>query len=33
MDDDTLAMFGLQRQSAGDNPIEEPDQPFLNSIL
>jgi TolB-like protein len=33
MDDDILAMFNLQRQPGGDRPIEEPQQPFLNSIL
>lgn len=33
MDDDVLAMFGLQRQPDSDQPIEEPPQPFLNSIL
>jgi TolB-like protein len=33
MDDDILAMFDLQRQSDSDSAIEEPEQPFLNSIL
>lgn len=33
MDDDILAMFDLQRQPERDQPIEEPQQPFLNSIL
>ena len=33
MDDDILAMFDLQRQAEGDQPIAEPRQPFLNSIL
>ncbi len=33
MDDDILAMFGLQLQPESDKPIEEPDQPLLNSIL
>jgi TolB-like protein len=33
MDDDILAMFGLQRQADSDSAIEEPEQPFLNSIL
>jgi hypothetical protein len=32
MDDTMLAMFGLQRARKGDT-IEEPKQPFLNSIL
>ncbi len=33
MDDDTLAMFGLQLQPESDKPIEDPGQPLLNSIL
>jgi TolB-like protein len=33
MDDDLLAIFELQRQSDIDTPIEDPGQPFLNSIL
>ena len=33
MDDNILAMFGLQRQDDIDNPVAEPKQPFLNSIL
>lgn len=33
MDDNVLGMFGLQRQNDYDKPIEEPRQPFLNSIL
>ncbi len=33
MDDNILAMFGLQRQNDSDKPIKEPRQPFLNSIL
>ncbi len=33
MDDDLLAIFGLQRQSDIDTPIEDPGQPLLNSIL
>jgi TolB-like protein len=33
MDDNMLAMFGLRRQNEYDKPIEEPRQPFLNSIL
>lgn len=33
MDDDLLAIFGLQRQSDIDTPIEDPGQPRLNSIL
>lgn len=33
MDNDILEMFGLQHRSNDDLPIEEPSQPFLNSIL
>ena len=33
MDDNILAMFGLQRQNAGEQPIREPQPPLLNSIL
>lgn len=33
MDDNILAMFGLQRQDDIDKPVAEPKQPFLNSIL
>ena len=33
MDDNILAMFSLQRQDDIDEPIAEPKQPFLNSIL
>ncbi|GAB6191801.1 FlgO family outer membrane protein [Desulfocastanea catecholica] len=33
MDDEILAMFDLQRQPERDQPIAEPRQPFLNSIL
>ncbi len=33
MDDNILAMFGLQHQDDIDTPIAEPRQPFLNSIL
>lgn len=33
MDDDILAMFGLQRQMDNSNSISEPSQPFLNKIL
>ena len=33
MDDDILAMFGLQRQINDTHPITEPSQPFLNKIL
>lgn len=33
MDDDLLAIFGLQKQTDIDTPIEDPGQPFLNSIL
>lgn len=33
MDDDILAMFGLQRPEDGANSIEEPSQPLLNNIL
>ena len=33
MDDDILAMFGLQRQMDQSNSINEPGQPFLNKIL
>lgn len=33
MDDDILALFNLQRQPQRDQPIEEPRQPYLNSIL
>ncbi len=33
MDDNIMAMFGLQYQDAIDQPIAEPGQPFLNSIL
>ncbi len=33
MDENILAMFGLQRQNELDGQIQEPEQPFLNSIL
>lgn len=33
MDDDILAMFGLQRHLDGSSSIEEPSQPLLNNIL
>ncbi|MFT5699269.1 MAG: TolB-like protein [Desulforhopalus sp.] len=33
MDDDILAMFGLQRHMDGTNSVSEPSQPFLNKIL
>lgn len=33
MDDDILAMFGLQRKGEIDSPIKEPGQPLLNSVL
>jgi len=33
MDENILAMFGLQRQDGLDEPIQEPSQPFLNSIF
>lgn len=33
MDDDILAMFGLKRQGETENPIEDPGQPTLNSVL
>lgn len=33
MDDDLLAIFGLQKQSDIDTPIEDPGRPFLNSVL
>ncbi|MGB3212595.1 MAG: FlgO family outer membrane protein [Desulforhopalus sp.] len=33
MDDTLLTMFGLQRQSDIDRPIESPDKPLLNSIF
>lgn len=33
MDDDILAMFGLQHQNASEQPINEPQQPLLNTIL
>lgn len=33
MDDTIMAMFGLQYQDAVDQPIAEPNQPFLNSIF
>ena len=33
MDDDILAMFGLQRQMDDTHSISEPPQPFLNKIL
>ncbi len=33
MDENILAMFGLQRQDRLDDSIEEPAQPFLNSIF
>ncbi len=33
MDDTMLAMFGLRSQTETDKPVEEPRQPFLNSIL
>jgi TolB-like protein len=33
MDDDIIAMFDLPHQYGDDKPINEPQQPFLNSIL
>lgn len=33
MDDDILALFGLQQQPESEQPVDEPQQPFLNSIL
>jgi len=33
MDDDLLSIFQLHKQSDIDAPIEDPGQPFLNSIL
>ncbi len=33
MDDDILAMFGLQRHMDNNNSISEPSQPILNKIL
>jgi TolB-like protein len=33
MDDDIIAMFDLPHQYSNDKPINEPQQPFLNSIL
>ena len=33
MDDDILQMFGLKRQGDLDDPIGEPGQPLLNSVL
>lgn len=33
MDDDILALFGLQRQGDIENGVKQPSQPFLNSIL
>ncbi len=33
MDDNILAMFGLQHQHAGEQPISQPQPPLLNSIL
>lgn len=33
MDDNILAMFGLQRRKNVDDVIKEPSQPFLNSIF
>lgn len=33
MDENILAMFGLQQQDGLDEPIQEPSQPFLNSIF
>ena len=33
MDENILAMFGLQRQDDIDDEIQEPSQPFLNSIF
>lgn len=33
MDDDILALFGVQRGTDSDQPVEEPRQPVLNSIL
>lgn len=33
MDDDILAMFGLQHQNSSEQPIAEPQPPMLNSIL
>ena len=33
MDDNILAMFGLQHEKASEQPISEPQPPLLNSIL
>ncbi len=33
MDDELLAMFGLQRRSPVDEPIRDPGRPLLNSVL
>jgi len=33
MDDDILAMFGMQHQPEGDKAVDEPRQPLFNSIL
>lgn len=33
MDGDIFSMFGLKPQNDNDKPINEPQQPFLNSIL
>ncbi len=33
MDDNILAMFGLQRLDSQDDMIEEPPRPFLNSVF
>jgi TolB-like protein len=33
MDDDILNMFGLKRQGDLDDPVDEPGQPLLNSVL
>jgi TolB-like protein len=33
MDDNILALFGLQHQPESDQPIDEPRQPLLNSVL
>ncbi len=33
MDENILAMFGLQRQDGVDDSVEEPSRPFLNSIF
>lgn len=33
MDENILTMFGLQHQDNVEKPIEEPSEPFLNSVL